>query len=108
MKIALLSLLVATTGALVVLVVWAFTLYRRTGSSFGGLAAVWVIMLGSADLLRLAIELQGPSTPASVLLALSLIGFLVAQVVLIRRLFGSWIGAVLDVFLTGIAVVLTG
>jgi diguanylate cyclase (GGDEF)-like protein/PAS domain S-box-containing protein len=105
---AIAALLITGTGALLVLAVWAVSLYRRTRSAFGGAVAAWVALLLGADLLRVRLELDGPSELTSVLLALSLVGFLAVQVVLIRLLFGSWIGPGLDVFLTGMAVVLSG
>lgn len=107
MSAALLALLVTSTGALAALGVWAVTLHRRTGSSFGGLVVVWVALVVVSDLLRVRLVTDGPDRLTSVLLALGLVGFFVCQVVLIRLLFGSWIGPLLDVFLTGMAVVVT-
>jgi diguanylate cyclase (GGDEF)-like protein/PAS domain S-box-containing protein len=103
---ALVALLVTSTGAVVALTVWAVTVFRRTRSVSSGVFVVWAALLVGSDLLRVRLDLDGPSRLLSVLLALSLAGFLAAQVVLIRRLFGSWIGPGLDVFLTGMALVL--
>jgi diguanylate cyclase (GGDEF)-like protein/PAS domain S-box-containing protein len=95
------SLLLLTLGA------WALLVYRATRSSFGGLVLLWGLLLVSGDLFRVSIETHGPSARTSVLLAISLVGFLVTQALVLRQLFTSWVCPVLDVFLTGLAVVLT-
>jgi diguanylate cyclase (GGDEF)-like protein/PAS domain S-box-containing protein len=102
-----LLLLVASTLLLLALGAWALLLYRATRSTFGGLVLLWGLLLVGGDLFRVSLELHGASTGTSVLLVLSLVGFLVAQVLVLRQLFTSWVGPVLDVFLTGLAVVLT-
>ena len=107
MNAALVALLVTCSSALVVLAVRAVTAYRRTRSAWGATVVMWVAPLLGSDLLRVRIELSGPTRLTSVLLGLSLVAFVAAQAVLIRRLFGSWVGPGLDVFLTGMAIVLS-
>ena len=107
MNFPFLLLLVASTLLLLTLAGWAFLVYRATRSTFGGLVLLSGLLLMSGDVLLVSIETHEPGTRTSVLLTLSLVGFLVAQVLVLRRLFTSWVGPVLDVFLTGLAVVLT-
>jgi diguanylate cyclase (GGDEF)-like protein/PAS domain S-box-containing protein len=107
-NLPLLLLLLTSTMLLLALSTWAFLLYRATRSTFGGLVLLWGLLLVSGDLFRVSLDADGPSTRTSVLLTLSLVGFLIAQVLIMRQLFSAWVGPVLDVFLAGMAVVLTG
>jgi len=104
----ILLLLAASIGTVLVVLAWAVSVYRTTRSPFSGLVLLWALMLIGSDLLRVTLETEGPSTRTSALLTVALLGFLVAQVLIMRALFASWVGPVLDVFLTGVAVIVTG
>jgi len=107
-NLALLLLLVVGIGTVLAVSAWAVSLYRSSRSPFGGLVLVWALLLVCGDMLRVTLEAEDSSTRTSALLALSLLGLLAAQVLMMRAVFDSWIGPILDIFLTGVALILTG